>query len=101
MRPSAIRALGLVDIYRSKSATSSFLRMFFGIAFLQPDRVENLFPEDLMAHGPRRNRKIREFCEYVYNYIAMTQRDIHLPCGRSTHLAFAAQRTRARDFMPG
>jgi len=45
-----IQGLGLQPLYRKKSEEGSFLRAFFGLAFLQPEKIEECLTEDF---GPR------------------------------------------------
>ena len=56
----------MAKTYKSKTAEGSYLRAFFGHAFLAPDDVEDFFINDLASTEPS-IPEIRTFSTYVYN----------------------------------
>lgn len=65
-----IQEFGLAVEYKDKnSEIGSFLKNFFGLAFLNSFDVENCFVEDLMALQPL-DARVEKFCDYILeNYI--------------------------------
>lgn len=49
-----------------KSKEGSFLRAFFGLAFLEPREIEDCIVEDFGPLAPK-NDKIVEFVDYILN----------------------------------
>lgn len=69
-----IQTLGLTKMYRSKSAEGSYLRSFFGLAFVRPEDMHDFFTNDFTLNEPS-DHKVHEFTNYVYdNYISPTAR---------------------------
>ena len=66
--------LGLKKVYGSKSAEGSYLRSFFGLAFLSPDEVEDFFVNDF-TQGEPDDEQVQRFSDYVYStYISSSAR---------------------------
>lgn len=64
-----IQSLGLTKMYRSKTAEGSYLRVFFGLPFLDPTDMENFFEYELQMKEPN-HPAVKEFSKYVYeNYV--------------------------------
>lgn len=64
-----IQSLGLSKTYKSASAEGSYLRSFFGLAYISPDELEDFYIEDFVSYEPS-NTTVQEFTDYVYeNYI--------------------------------
>ena len=62
-----IRELGLTKTYRSTTADGSYLRSFFGLSFVDPDKMEEFFRNDFTQNEPTSNKQIQKFTNYVYN----------------------------------
>lgn len=70
-----IQFLGLAKTYRSNTAAGSYLRAYFGLAFMDPNEVEDFFVNELTPTEPRDDKQIKTFRDYVYNnYIHTTAR---------------------------
>jgi len=66
--------LGLAKTYRSVTEGGSYLRAYFGLAFIHPNEVENFFVNELTPREPD-DEQIQEFTNYVYNnYVQPTAR---------------------------
>ncbi|KAL4113170.1 hypothetical protein QTP88_016843 [Uroleucon formosanum] len=60
-----IQQLGLSTDYKKKNPEiSNFLKLFFGIPFLNAQDVENCFTEDIMAIQPQ-DARVLEFTDYI------------------------------------
>lgn len=60
-----IQQLGLSTDYKKKNTEiSNFLKLFFGLPFLNPQDVENCFTEDIMAIQPQ-DARVLEFTDYI------------------------------------
>ncbi|KAK7576516.1 hypothetical protein V9T40_012802 [Parthenolecanium corni] len=64
-----IQQVGLTRLYKAKPSTpeSSFLKYFFGLPFLHPDKILDCFTEDLMPLFPAEDEKIEQFTDYIFN----------------------------------
>jgi len=60
-----MQSLGLTTTYRDESSEESkFLRLFFGLPFLDSCEVSDCFTDDFMPLKPE-NAKITKFYDYV------------------------------------
>ena len=70
-----IQKLGLAKVYCSKSAEGSYLRSFFGLPYLPPEKLEDFFLNDFVVNEPRGNASIKKFTNYIYTkYICSSAR---------------------------
>lgn len=65
-----IQNLGLVTEYKDKnSEIGNFLKLFFGLHFLEPHEVGDFFSEQMYADMPN-DPRLMKFCDYIVeNYI--------------------------------
>lgn len=57
------RKIGLSKHFKKKSEIGKFLKLFFGLSFLNPEEVQKCFSEDLMNMKPN-NHKLHYFCNF-------------------------------------
>ena len=70
-----IQSLGLATEYKSKeSVIGKWLKVFFGLSFLNSENIKECFAFDLFSCKPDDPRAVR-FADYiVHNYIEATSR---------------------------
>lgn len=63
-----IQTIGLTNDFKTNTEIGTFLKIFFGLPFLPPDMVSDVFVFDLMAIAPT---GCEEFTDYILdNYIS-------------------------------
>ena len=61
-----IEKLGLIDDFKSKTGVGKLLSRFYGLPFLPPDEVSNVFSYEIMSNSPNTdltNKFADNFCE--------------------------------------
>lgn len=59
-----MQKLGLSTMYNSGSEDDNFLKLFFGLPFVDAKEVDDISTEDLMSIQPN-GEKIRKLCDYL------------------------------------
>ncbi|XP_008187130.1 uncharacterized protein LOC103310482 [Acyrthosiphon pisum] len=69
-----IKLLGLSKNFKKKSEIGKFLKVCFGLSFLEPEKVQKCFFEDLMTIKPN-NQQLNAFCDFFEkNYISSSSK---------------------------
>jgi hypothetical protein len=69
-----IQSLGLSKNFKKKSEIGNFLKVCFGLSFLEPEEVQKGFFEDLMTIKPN-NQQLNAFCDFFEkNYILQSSK---------------------------
>lgn len=69
-----IQSLGLSKNFKKKSEIGNFLKVCFGLSFLEPEEVQKCFFEYLMTIKPN-NQQLNAFCDFFEkNYISSSSK---------------------------
>jgi hypothetical protein len=92
-----IQNIWLANEYKNKSDIGLFLRIFFGMPFLPPEMLSDVFVYKIIPIFPE---KCLEFTDYILDNYTSEMLNFLQICRHNIRLVYNEQQTHVKHFIP-